>query len=140
MKRISFNPRFVNKTGDDLIPGKIHTIRENYDYWKHFEGKEVALFTWEGKAYRSHQIVFSTKRIISVQKIFYCKSEKSGGFYFLFEGQQARLGIISQNNDALYKNDGFQSIDDYFSWSSKGYKTGIMSIIHFTDFMYQEGK
>jgi hypothetical protein len=35
MKRISFNPRFVKEAGDDLIPGKITTIRENYRYWEH---------------------------------------------------------------------------------------------------------
>jgi hypothetical protein len=41
MKRISFDPRFVNEAGNDLIPGKIHTIRQNYEYWKKFEGREV---------------------------------------------------------------------------------------------------
>jgi hypothetical protein len=52
MKRISFNPRFVNETGDDLIPGKIHTVRRNFDYWKKFEGRDVELFTWVEKSRR----------------------------------------------------------------------------------------
>jgi hypothetical protein len=55
MKRISFSPRFVNEMGDDLVSGKIHTIRQNYFYWKKFEGRHAALFTWEGKLYRSKQ-------------------------------------------------------------------------------------
>jgi hypothetical protein len=69
MRRISINPRFINKAGNDLVLGKIHTIRQNYDYWKKFEGQEVALFTWEGKPYRSKQKVFCVKRIVSVQEV-----------------------------------------------------------------------
>jgi hypothetical protein len=49
MKRISFNAQFVNESGDGLILGKIHTIRQNYSFWKKFEGRDVELFTWEGK-------------------------------------------------------------------------------------------
>ena len=48
MKHISFNPRFVNEDGNDLVPGKIHTIRQNYLFWKRFEGKEVACLFGKG--------------------------------------------------------------------------------------------
>jgi hypothetical protein len=71
VERLSFNPRFVNEAGDDLVPGKIHTIRQNFDYWKRFEGRDVALFIWEGKPYQrqSRQKVFCVKRLVYVQKI-----------------------------------------------------------------------
>jgi hypothetical protein len=74
MNRISFNPRFVNEAGNNLIPGKIHTIRQNHGYWKHFEGQEVVLFTWEGKPYGSRQKIFCVKRIVNVQEIEYEKN------------------------------------------------------------------
>ena len=136
MKRISFNPRFVNEDGNDLKSGKIHTIRQNYEYWKKYEGQEVALFTWEGKPYRSKQKVFCVKRIVSIQEVWYCKPEKSDGFYFLFEGQQAYLNVVSKNKQSMSKNDGFNHVDEFFNWFSKGYKTGVMAVLHFTDFRY----
>jgi hypothetical protein len=136
MKRISFNPRFVNEAGNDLIGGKIHTIRQNYDYWKKFEGEELALFTWEGKPYRSKQKVFCIKRLVSVQIIFYCKPERIGGFYFLFEGQQAYINTVNKNRKLLAVNDGFENPDDFFDWFRKGYKEGAMAVLHFTDFRY----
>ena len=140
MKRISFCPRFVNEAGNDLIPGKIHTIRQNYDFWNRFEGQDVELFTWEGKPYNSKQNVFCVKRIISVQRTWYCNPDRGSGFYFLFEGQQARTSIIMKNQKLLSVNDGFENSDDFYNWFSKGYKTGVMAILHFTDFKYEGGK
>jgi len=133
---MSFNSQFVNSKQDNLVKGKIHTIRQNYEYWKRFEGKEVALFTWEGKPYHSKHKVFCVKRIVSVQKVFFCKPERSGGFYFLFEGQKAYINVINNNNKLLTTNDGFENRDDFFNWFRKGYKEGEMAIIHFTDFRY----
>jgi len=127
MKRISFNPQFVNKKSNDLIDGKIHTIRENYEYWKRFEGKEVALFTWEGKPYHSKQKVFCVKRIMSVQEIWY-------GFGFFREPKTMKPLM---NNALLAINDGFENLDDLFLWFANGsYKPGKMAILHFTDFRY----
>ena len=143
MKRISFNPRFVNETGDDLIPGKIHTIRQNYEYWKQFEGREVALFTWDGKPYQkgSKQKVFCVKRIVSIQKILYRRPEKRmNGFYFVFENKEDAdiYNTIHNNHKIISKNDGFENIDDYFSWFNGDYTSGEMAILHFTDFRYGE--
>jgi hypothetical protein len=36
MKHIAFDRRFMNAAGDDLIPGKIHTIRQNFMAILHF--------------------------------------------------------------------------------------------------------
>jgi len=131
MKRISFCPRFVNEAGNDLIPGKIHTIRQNYDFWKRFEGREVALFTWEGKPYRSKQKVFSVKRLVSVQEIELC--EKGSDYRWLTSDKRPIHGLN------LSVNDGFFVFGDFVDWFSK-YKPGKMAILHFTDFKYEGGK
>jgi hypothetical protein len=126
MKRISFDLRFVNKNFYDLIPGKIHTIRENYKYWERFEGQEVELFYWEGKPYWSKQKVFCVKRIISVQEV--TKSEAN--YFRLSPYDESAISI-----NAVAKNDGFKDQHELIDWF-KNYKFGKMAIIHFTDFRY----
>ncbi|MDR1323401.1 MAG: hypothetical protein LBK68_03075 [Candidatus Margulisbacteria bacterium] len=121
MKRILFNRRFVNKTGDDLIPGKIHTIRANFEYWKRFEGQEVALAYWLGKPYRSKQRVFCVKKIVSVEEIIK-KSDGSNPF--------CRFPV-----QTLAKNDGFANYYELEDWF-RGYPNRIKAIIHFTEFRY----
>jgi hypothetical protein len=123
MKRISFNPRFVNAAGDDLVFGKIHTVRQNYDYWKRFEGRDVALFTWEGKPYRSKQKVFCVKRMVSVQRI-----NHAGQGRFCIEGRHTSLSDI-------IKNDGFKSKEEFIRWFIE-YPPGEFAILHFTEFRY----
>jgi hypothetical protein len=127
MKRISFNPRFVNEAGNDLISGKIHTIRQNYEYWKKFEGKDVALFTWEGKPRRkdSKQKVFCVKRIVSVQEAEF--REKNGCYGFFVDG-------LLMGDGRIAKNDGFKTSRDLHEWFN--YKSAKMAILHFTDFRY----
>ena len=129
MKRISFNPRFVNAAGNNLIDGKIHTIRQNYWYWKHFEGQEVALFYWDGKPYQkgSKQIVFCTKKIVSVQMV--TKSEVAD-FWQSIERDKKPIPI-----DLISKNDGFENKTELIEWFIN-YPFGEFAIIHFTDFKY----
>jgi len=132
MRGIAFNPCFVNEAGNDLIPGKIHTIRQNYEYWKRYEGKEVALFTWEGKPYRSKQKIFCVKRIVSVQVIKFVVDSDIPAFWFEFNGEKIKLS----------KNDGFEKYSDFITWFTKGVLQGYykrnseMAILHFTDFRY----
>jgi len=129
MNRISFNPRFVNEAGNDLIPGKIHTIRQNYEYWKKFEGKEVALFTWEGKPYKSKQKVFCVKKIVNVQEIIL---NYNTSFYLSIED----LSINKQiDTGFLGRNDGFDYLFEFVRWFEK-YPFGKMAILHFTEFRY----
>ena len=128
MKRISFNLRFVNEAGNDLIPGKIHTIRQNYDYWEKFEGRELALFTWEGKPYRSKQKVFCVKRLVSVQSLIF-----QGGIFSPDMGWNSSIA----DHRKIAKNDGFEYFRDFLKWFEDGkYKPGRMGILHFTDFKY----
>jgi hypothetical protein len=127
MRRISFNPRFVNAAGDDLVFGKIHTIRQNYDYWKRFEGRDVALFTWEGKPYRSKQKVFCVKKLVSVQRTVKIKD------YFYKEAGICDLVYIAEMK-TLAKNDGL-TLGEFREWF-KNYPDDEMAILHFTEFRY----
>jgi len=138
MKHISFDPRFVDSKKGDLISGKIHTIRQNYNYWKQFEGKEVALFTWKGLPYQkgSKHKVFCVKRIVSVQEVkctiikSYKKFKGQAEFDFSCKGWSISL-------DKLSENDGFERVAYLKEWFFYGnYKSGKMAIIHFTDFKY----
>jgi hypothetical protein len=128
MRRISFNPQFINKEGNDLINGKIHTIRQNYDYWKKFERKEVALFVWEGKPYRSKQQVICVKRIVKVQSLIF-----QGDVF----GPDMGWSSAIVEHQKIAKNDGFENYQAFLEWFRKGnYKPGRMAILHFTEFRY----
>jgi hypothetical protein len=136
MKRISFNPRFINAAGNDLIPCKIHTIRQNYEYWKRFEGQEVELFTWEGKPYRSKQKVFCVKKIVSVQETWLridnpidLRHPNIAGIWFFTRGSDDPIEI-----DELAKNDGLE-LKPFKEWFIN-YPLGKMAVIHFTSYRY----
>jgi hypothetical protein len=124
MKRLSFNPRFVNEAGNDLREGKIHTIRQNYAYWKKFEGQDVALFTWEGKPYRSKQNVFCVKRLVSVEKVRF-----AGRMHFFTEKERYI------NSTQLAMNDGFEN-DLALAFWFINCPEGEMAVLHFTDYRY----
>ena len=138
MRRISINPRFVNKAGDDLIAGKIHTIRQNYEFWKRFEGREVALFVWEGKPYRSKQRVLCVKWIMSVQEVDFRKKAElinyhgvNVTFQFFYKDKAIPFGELSLN-DGFRGELGPSEFADWFV----NYPSGKMAILHFTDFRY----
>ena len=140
MRRISFNTRFVNESGDDLIPGKIHTIRQNFDFWKRFEGKDVALFTWVGAPYRSKQKVFCEKRLVSVQEMEFKTKEVGSIKNIGVQLHQMEFFIAGLRIplDVLAENDGFKEDVDLMRWFlSKRYKPGKMAVLHFTDFKYE---
>jgi len=132
MKRISFNKQFLNEAGNDLKLGKIHTIRQNYEYWKKFEGQEVALFTWEGKPYRSKQIVFCVKKLISIQEIELTKRE---GILFFIANHEKQNIIDLAKNDGFFDSYGDIDHEGFINWFAK-YNAGKMAILHFTEFRY----
>jgi hypothetical protein len=131
MKRLSFNPRFVNGAGNDLREGKIHTIRKAYSFWKRFEGQDVALFTWEGKPYRSKQKVFCVRRLVSVQDLYLQKC--NGEIEFLVETPFGTNELLTAED--LWKNDGFRSRELFEDWFVK-YPDGEMAVLHFTSMKY----
>jgi len=143
MKHISFDPRFVDSKKGDLISGKIHTIRQNYNFWKRFEGKEVALFTWKGKPYQkgSKHKVFCIKRIVSVQMLYlrrvvrHLVSNEDGILAFLLDDKWIQLDSQLAENDGFINSDGIIDTGAFRKWFTD-YKSGKMAIIHFTDFIY----
>jgi hypothetical protein len=140
VKRISFNSRFVNEAGNDLVPGKIHTVRRNYGFWKKFEGQDVALFTWEGTPYRSKQRVFCVKRIVSVQAITFVQKPRMGMSWVINDKKKkinpllltGNDGFIGDNWDGLGKERAAIELFDWF----RSYSDGDMAILHFTKFRY----
>jgi hypothetical protein len=124
MKRISFNPRFVNRAGNDLVPGKIHTMRQNYFYWKKFEGRDVALFTWEGRPYRSKQRVFCVKPLAFVQKVRHAGQGK----FFTEKERYIPMGQLAIN-------DGFENEDEFIRWFTRD-SEGEMAVLHFAGYRY----
>jgi hypothetical protein len=107
-------------------------MRENYKYWKKFEGKELALFTWEGKPYRSKQNVFCIKKLVSVQLITYRKT--MGVPMFLIQSNEFDA-LETMDTELLAKNDGFNNEQEFIDWFAN-YPEGEMAILHFTDFRY----
>ena len=137
MKRIGFNSRFVNGAGDDLVPGKIHTIRQNFDFWKRFEGREVALFTWEGKPYQkgSSHDVFCVKRIITVERILKETDGITPGSPFsVYRAPNSEYSVQLLINE-LALNDGMSEAE-FIGWF-RDYPDGYMAVLHFTDFQYR---
>jgi hypothetical protein len=126
----------VNEAGDDLVPGKIHTIRQNYEYWKKFEGRDVELFTWEGKPYRSKQKVFCVRWIWSVQRVGIWHNKTVDGHKmrpeFYIETGDIRFPL---SPSLLAANDGFDDEDEFMDWFYD-YPDGEAGILHFTDFWY----
>jgi hypothetical protein len=145
MKRVSFNPRFVNGTGDDLVPGKIHTIRASYSFWKKFEGRDMELFTWEGKPYRSKQKVFCVKRLVYVQRveIWHIRASERHKMWPKFYMKSSRP--VTEKTDVemrfplstalLAANDGFDDEEEFLDWFYDYPPVGV-AILHFTDFRY----
>jgi hypothetical protein len=128
----------VNEDGNDLVTGKIHTTRGNYNLWKRFEGQDAALFTWEGKPYRSKQRVFCVKRIVAVQAITFV--QKRGVSWVIKDNGEiidplllaANDGFIGDDWDGLGKE---RAAHEMFDWL-RDYPDGDMALIHFTDFRY----
>jgi len=140
MRRISFNPRFVCESGRDLIPGKIHTIRKNYEWWKRFEGERIQLFYWGGVPYRrySKQIVFAEKKIYKVERILKETDGITPGSPFSIYRSPNESYAEQMLLGELAKNDGLTE-KEFVDWFA-GYKDGYMGIIHFSDFDYRRGK
>jgi hypothetical protein len=114
----------VNGAADGLVPGKIHSIRRNYPFWKSLENRDMAFFTWEGEPYRSKQKVFCVKRLVSVEKIRHA----GRGHFFTESERYIPMGQLAMNN-------GFTDEDEFMRWFIN-YPEGEMAVLHFTGFEY----
>ncbi|MDR1902549.1 MAG: hypothetical protein LBQ88_09750, partial [Treponema sp.] len=98
-----------------------------------FEGKKVALFTWEGKPYQkgSTQHVFCVRHMYHVQKITKAYNKKPHAYYwYINKNGEMYLPYLPR----IAENDGltFEEFEDWFF----EYPEGDMGILHFTDFLY----
>jgi len=144
---------FVEKINEEGMPisdkpivgKKIHTIRANYPLWEKRmkavqEGKAVIeLFYWEGKPYKSLQLVFATLDKGSgcgVQKLIFgynndlIEEVENPIILKLEEHTFLNLDVIQ-----LSANDGLL-LEDFKSWFKKYDLSKPMAIIHFTKFRY----
>lgn len=122
-----------------LFNEKIHTIRANYELWKHRieeiqNGNAVlSVRQWRDKAYASKQeeiAVFNATNLIGIQKLTF---------------QKDNFGFVSLNHfdidghfpdpESVAKNDGL-SLSDWKDWFNHYTLSEPMAVIHFSDFRY----
>lgn len=118
---------------------KFHTIRKNYQLWEH-RIKEVQagmavleLFYWEGKPYRSKQIVFSTLDKSSgcgIQQILFINKDINQ-----IAISNASFGFLYRKIQDVATNDGL-SVEDFKEWFKKYDLSKPMACIQFTNFRY----
>lgn len=119
-------------------PGKIHTCRPNYKYWKGIEGKVnsgygvLSLRQWEGKPYNSSRPEFM---LLSKMRVDHLVIETKG---FGKGSAAVRLYINGENHssklDQFAVNDGLENGLDLIHWL--GWDGFDGALISFTDFCY----
>lgn len=123
---------------------KLHTIRENYEFWKKRFEKIAAgeaclsIRQWVGKPYgkgsTQREIVRLTREDgIGIQELRIVKGKLKSRYIYLgfVDDEQGDFNFFQK----LAANDGL-SFNDWFDWI-KGYDLSQpMAIIHFTSFRY----
>lgn len=115
---------------------KLHTIRENYEYWKEKADKinagemELSIRVWSGKPYRSTQVEVARLSHVGVQLVeMGCSTEDAQPIVYVDN-------VLKPNAAAeMAKNDGLQ-LEDWIEWFFKKTNTFRGVILHFTDFKY----
>lgn len=112
---------------------KLHTIRANYDLWRHrFEEidagiAQLSIRQWSGLPYRSKQIqlaLLSRKDGIGLQRLMFDKSR------FLPNVDYHPVGVGN-----LANNDGL-TLDDWEEWFKNYDLSKPLAVIQFTKFRY----
>lgn len=116
--------------------GKIHTIRENYEWWNQKADKINAGTTilsirqWTARPYHSEQKKILELKKVGVERIFMEYDRNTGKITCEIEGKPF------QKIEQLAAHDGL-SISDFIAWFFGDGKTSFSGvIIHFTDFRY----
>jgi hypothetical protein len=131
---ILINHRFI---GPLLDGRKIHTIRQNYNFWKRHDGKTCTIRTWEGRPYRSKQRDICQKTIY-VQPILITHDETSNGNKILprFLGKNGGIDtFILAMNDGFFDDKRNVCEDDFIDWFYD-YPDGVLAVLHFTEYRY----
>ncbi|MEZ3441572.1 hypothetical protein [Alistipes sp.] len=131
----------------DLWP-KIHTIRENYDYWaprikEVQEGRAVlSIREWTGKPYNSSPITICTltaENGVGIQKVVFDESGRHT-IREMVDNRAPHYRIDDESVGSLdvayiAHNDGL-SFFDFANWFAKHDVRKPLAIIHFTKFRY----
>lgn len=119
---------------------KIHTIRGNYEMWKHnvekiTEGRFfLSLRQWSGMPYRSKQVEIKETKNVGYERISMSYDPESGTVKAVINGKPFADVRKLAENDGL-KWDEFV---DWFFGQGTGRTLFQGVIIHFTDFRYQK--
>lgn len=115
---------------------KLHTIRENYEYWKEKADKinagemELSIRVWSGKPYRSTQVEVARLSHVGVQLVEMSYSTEDAQPIVYVDN------VLKPNVAAeMAKNDGLQ-LENWIEWFFKKTNTFRGVILHFTDFKY----
>jgi len=131
---IGFKERFVDKIKSGT---KIHTIREDkHDRWS--EGRKIYLAT--GVRTKNYQ-QFAEKTCTGTQKIsirYYDNKQRvritiDDRFFGTAFYDQGRISYYVSELEDLARNDGFDSVDEFFQWFHKDFAG---KIIHWTQLKY----
>lgn len=120
-------------------PNKLHTIRENVEYWKkrideiNAGNAVLEVYEWTGKPYNSYAktlFTFDQHSGVGYQDLLFSKSNLD--FPIVFNRNDGVLALMPNN---IAKNDGL-SLEDFKDWFKKSNLEKPKIIIHFTDFRY----
>lgn len=116
--------------------GKIHTIRENQEWWQQKAGKinagdmVLSIRQWTGRPYHSEQKKILELTKVGVQRISMEYDRERKIMTCLIDGKSY------QNAGQLAANDGL-ALADFIDWFFGDGKTSFSGvIIHFTGFRY----
>lgn len=130
---------YYAETNDELLINKIHTIRENFEYWNNIikqvqNGNAIlSIRQWLGQPYRKTD---------GIGQIEICKLDKNSGIGIQkieFDKNLMAFKINDgdwnfENPKQIAINDGL-TIDDFTEWF-KNSDIKPMALIHFTNFRY----
>lgn len=134
-KETKFRTKLENKK-------KIHTIRGNYELWKHNIEKIqnsnffLSVRQWADKPYRSKQVEIMEFKNVGYERISMQYDPETRKLKAVINGKQY------ENVKELAKNDGLEwnEFIDWFFGQGTGRTLFQGVIIHFTDFRYNPNK
>lgn len=124
--------------GDSIIVRgkKLHTIRQNYEYWKEKTEKinagemELSIRVWSGNPYKSLQVEVARLSHVNIQLVEMSYSTEDAQPIVYIDN------VLKPNiAEEMARNDGLQ-LEDWIEWFFKKTNTFRGVILHFTDFKY----
>lgn len=117
---------------------KIHTIRGNFELWKHNIDKIrngsffLSIRQWAGRAYWSKQVEIKEYKDVGYERITMMYNPETGKLKAVIGGK------AYENVEEIAKNDGLE-LNDFIDWffgqgTGRTFFQGV--IIHFTKFRY----